>query len=137
MEETDGSDSGADLVGFIVGDDVLTSSIQQRSTVPTTPVSSDLSLRHGRKRQAPEDKPYYEPMEFGPTQETDDEMPDLAELVARNTPANKAAKPAKPRTTYLEEEDDTDESDELPRPSPRRPPAKRKRQVLADSDDDE
>src|SRR5690606_10572320 len=46
MEETDGSDSGADLDDFVVGDDVLTSSNRQRSTGPTTPGSSGLTLRH-------------------------------------------------------------------------------------------
>ncbi|KAK4148511.1 hypothetical protein C8A00DRAFT_38916 [Chaetomidium leptoderma] len=140
MEETDGSDSGADLVDFVVGDDVLTSSNRRGSTSPTTPGSSGLSLRHRRDRQgAAEEKPFYEPMEFDPTQDTDDEMPDLDELVAKTSAkkATKSAKPAKPektRTTYLEEED-TDV--ELPRPSPRRPLAKRRRQVLADSDDDD
>ena len=136
IEETDGSDSGADLDDFIVGDDVLTSSNRQRSTGPTTPGSSGLSPPNKRERNAPTEKPFYEPMEFGPTQGTDDEMPDLGELVARSTPAKKATKPARSRTTYLEEEDGSDD-DELPRPSPRRPLAKRKRPVLADSDDDE
>jgi len=132
MEETDGSDSGADLDDFIVGDDVLTSSNWQGATSPMTPGSSGLSLRHRPEARVREDKPFYEPMEFGPTQETDDEMPDLAELVARSTPAKRTPKS---KTTYLEEEDGTD--DELLRPSPRRPLAKRRRQVLADSDDDE
>jgi ATP-dependent DNA helicase MPH1 len=135
MDETDGSDSGADLDDFVVGDDVLTSSNRQRSTGPTTPGSSDLTLRHRRERRvAAEGKPFYEPMEFNPTQDTDDEMPDLAELVARSTPATKAVVTPKSKTTYLEEED-TD--DDLPRPSPRKPLAKRRRQVLADSDDDD
>jgi ATP-dependent DNA helicase MPH1 len=135
MDETDGSDSGADLDDFVVGDDVLTSSNRQRSTGPTTPGSSGLTLRHRRERRvAAEEKPFYEPMEFNPTQDTDDEMPDLAELVARSTPATKAAVTPKSKTTYLEEED-TD--DDLPRPSPRKPLAKRRRQVLADSDDDD
>jgi ATP-dependent DNA helicase MPH1 len=136
MDETDGSDSGADLDDFVVGDDVLTSSNRQRSTGPTTPGSSGLTLRHRRERRvAAEEKPFYEPMEFNPTQDTDDEMPDLAELVARSTPAKKAAVTTpKSKTTYLEEED-TD--DDLPRPSPRKPLAKRRRQVLADSDDDD
>ncbi|KAG7292365.1 3'-5' DNA helicase [Staphylotrichum longicolle] len=132
MEETDGSDSGADLDDFIVGDDVLTSSIGQRSTGPTTPGSSGLSIRSRAEGRVREDKPFYEPMEFGATQETDDEMPDLAGLVAKSTPAKRTPNA---KTTYFEEEDDTD--NEPPRPSPRRPVAKRRRQVLADSDDDE
>jgi ATP-dependent DNA helicase MPH1 len=136
MEETDGSDSGADLDDFIVADDVLTSSNRQRSTDPTTPSSSGLSLRHRRKGgAAAQEKPFYEPMEFDPTQDTDDEMPDLAGLVAKSTSAKKAPETAASRTTYLDEKDDSD--DDLPRPSPRRPLAKRRRQVLADSDDDD
>lgn len=132
MQETDGSDSGADLDDFIVGDDVLTSSIGQRSTGPTTPGSSGLSIRSRAEGRVREDKPFYEPMEFGATQETDDEMPDLAGLVAKSTPAKRTPNA---KTTYFEEEDDTD--NEPPRPSPRRPVAKRRRQVLADSDEDE
>lgn len=133
MEESDGSDSGADLVDFIVGDDVATSSLRQKSTDPTTPASSSLSLRNRRDGQdAGKEKPFFEPMEFDPTQDTDDEMPDLAGLVARSASASKAKLSAK--VTYLDEDDDSD--DELPQPSPRRPGAKRRRQVVSDSDDE-
>ncbi|KAK4242338.1 hypothetical protein C8A03DRAFT_11437 [Achaetomium macrosporum] len=138
LEETDGSDSGGDLDDFIVADDVLTSRNRQRSADPTTTGSSGLSLRHEDGGQAPVwEKPYYEPIEFDPTQNTtdDDEMPDLAELVAKSTSAKKATEPTKSRAMYTEEEEDT--ADELPRPSPRKPPTKRRRQVLADHDDDE
>jgi ATP-dependent DNA helicase MPH1 len=132
LEETDGSDSGADLDDFIVGDDVLTSSNQQRSTGPITPGSSRLSLKHRHPGAVAGERPFYEPMEFDPTQGTDDEMPDLTELVAKST--KKATGPSKSKATYLEEEDS---EDDLPRPSPRRPQAKRRRRVLADSDDDD
>jgi ATP-dependent DNA helicase MPH1 len=140
LAETDGSDSGADLDDFIVADDVLlSSSNRQRSTGPTTPGSSGLSLRHRDERQASaREKPFYEPMEFDPTQNTtdDDEMPDLADLVARSTSAKEPTDSKhKLRTTYLDEEEDS--ADEPSRPSPRKPPTKRRRQVLADSDDDD
>ncbi len=133
MEMTDGSDSGADLEDFVVGDDFLTSSIRQRSTGPTSPGSSGLSLSHRvKERPAGGEEPFYQPMEFGPTQDSDDDMPDLGELVAKSTSAKKAPKS---RITYIDEEDDSD--DELPLPSPRRPPAKRRRHVLSDSDGDD
>ncbi|KAK3906853.1 hypothetical protein C8A05DRAFT_11444 [Staphylotrichum tortipilum] len=135
LEMTDGSDSGADLDDFIVGDDFVSSSIRQRSTDPTSPGSSALSLSHrGKGRAAAGEQPFYQPMQFGPTQDSDDDMPDLGELVAKSTSAKKAARPPKSRVTYLEEED-TD--DELPLSSPRRPPAKRRRHVLSDSDGDD
>ncbi|KAH6845203.1 hypothetical protein B0I37DRAFT_379452 [Chaetomium sp. MPI-CAGE-AT-0009] len=133
MEETDGSDSGADLDDFIVGDDVFSSSNPQKSIGPATPGSSRLSLRHLHTEQAAaEEKPFYERPEFGSTQDSDDEMPDLAELVAKS--AKKAVGPSKPRVTYLEDEDS---EDDLPQLSPRRPQAKRRRQALPDSDDDD
>ncbi|KAL2158553.1 hypothetical protein VTH06DRAFT_4320 [Thermothelomyces fergusii] len=133
MEETDGSDSGADLDDFIVPDDVFSSGNRQRSTRPTSPGSSSLCLRNRGSEQDPTvERPFYEPIEFGPTQDTDDEMPDLLDLRAQRT--RKAAGPPRSRTTYLEEED-TD--DDLPQLSPRRPQAKRRRQVLADSNDDD
>ncbi|AEO65838.1 uncharacterized protein THITE_36500 [Thermothielavioides terrestris NRRL 8126] len=136
LEETDGSDSGADLADFIVEDDVFTSSNRQRSSGPSTPRSSALTPRHQRKgRAAAEEEPFYQPMEFGPTQDTDDDMPDLTELAAQGTSAKKKATvPPRSRTTYFQD-DDTD--NELPRPSPRKPLAKRRRLVLEDSDDDE
>ncbi|KAK4130432.1 P-loop containing nucleoside triphosphate hydrolase protein [Trichocladium antarcticum] len=135
MEVTDGSDSGGDLADFVVGDDALTSSLGQRSTGLTTPGSSGLSLRHRRGGHvAREEKPFYELMEFDSTQDTDDEMPDLAGLVARSSSAVKPKRPASARISYLDEDDDSD--DTLRRPSPRKPGGKRRRQVLADSDDD-
>lgn len=138
MEETDGSDSGADLDDFIVGDDVFSSSNWQGSNGdPTTPSSSRLSLRHRRTEQvaaAEQEKPFYERPEFGSTQESDDEMPDLAELVAKSAKKPASAGPPKSRVAYRVDEDS---EDELPQLSPRRPQAKRRRQVLSDSDDDD
>ncbi|KAL2263765.1 hypothetical protein VTK26DRAFT_5292 [Humicola hyalothermophila] len=132
MEESDGSDSGGDLADFIVEDDVLTSSLQERPSDPTTPTSG-LSPRNRRgEPSGDKEKPYFEPMQFDPTQDTDDELPDVAGLVARSASASKAKPPA--RITYLDEEDESD--DEPSRPSPRRPGAKKRRQVLEDSDDE-
>ncbi|KAL2154164.1 hypothetical protein VTH82DRAFT_2840 [Thermothelomyces myriococcoides] len=133
MEETDGSDSGADLNDFIVPDDVFSSGNRQRSTGPTSPGPSSLCLRNRRSRlDSTAERPFYEPIEFSPTQDTDDEMPDLFGLHAQST--KKAAGPPRSKMTYLEEEDTDDTRSQL---SPRRPQAKRRRQVLADSNDDD
>lgn len=145
MEETDGSDSGGDLADFVVGDDVLTSSLREvSSSDPLTPGSSGLSLRsRGERRAAIGEKPFFEPMEFEQTQDTDEEMPDLADLVAKSSSASKPKHPPKPRSrmTYLDMDDDDDDDDDigdgLPGSSPRKPqPGKRRRPVLSDSDDE-
>ncbi|KXX79739.1 ATP-dependent DNA helicase MPH1 [Madurella mycetomatis] len=142
MEQPEDSDSGADLADFIVGDDedVFMSSIPQESTRPMTPQSSGLSVRHKPGRRArddgqitPKEKPFFEPMQFGPTQDTDDEMPDVDELVARSVSAKKAKQRADSRAMLF---DGDGSGDTQPRPSPRRPAAKRRRQVMADSDDE-
>ncbi|SPQ18894.1 32b0bc85-a8f0-4eb6-a0cb-5d6af6228510 [Thermothielavioides terrestris] len=136
VAEDDEEQEADDSTDFIVEDDVFTSSNRQRSSGPSTPRSSALTPRHQRKgRAAAEEEPFYQPMEFGPTQDTDDDMPDLTELAAQGTSAKKKATvPPRSRTTYFQD-DDTD--NELPRPSPRKPLAKRRRLVLEDSDDDE
>lgn len=141
MEQPEDSDSGADLADFVVGDDevVFTSSIPQKSTQPMTPRSLGLSMRHKPRRGArddgqitPREKPFFEPIQFGPTQDTDDEMPDVDELVARSVSAKKAKQRAGSRDMLF----DRDDSDDT-RPSPRKPVAKkRRRQVMADSDDE-
>ncbi|KAJ4295834.1 3'-5' DNA helicase [Collariella sp. IMI 366227] len=132
MEETDGFDSGTDLKDFIVGDDVFSSSHCRKSTGPTTPGSLE---RNSRRSRPAKEKPFFEPMEFGLTQDTDDEMPDFDELVGRSVSAKKGKETPRLRTTYLDEEEESD--DDLLEASPLTPPAKRRRQVLVDSDDEE
>ncbi|KAK4143267.1 uncharacterized protein C8A04DRAFT_29084 [Dichotomopilus funicola] len=134
MEDTDGSDSGADLEGFVVGDNVFTSSLPHPTTEPTSTDDSALVLQHrgAANRGAASERPFYEPMEFGPTQDSDDEMPDLSGLAAS---ARKANWPPIAKINFrAEEEDGSDGSSQL---SPRRPMAKRRRRVLVDSDDDD
>ena len=183
MDETDGSDSGADLLGFVVGDDEATSSMRRPlSTSPTTPdLSSSLALDgkklprrtngHAARRQAtPEpvkEKPFFVPMDFAPTQETegdDDDIPELPSLLSTTTaPAVRKTKPAP--LMDLDSDDFDDDFDDWGgggtngsgppgkhQPEKRRdeeneegaiqqqtaaPAPKRRRTVLPDSDDDE
>ncbi|KAK4188376.1 ATP-dependent DNA helicase MPH1 [Podospora australis] len=134
LEETDGSDDGADLVGFVVDDNAaLTSSAQLDPSSPTTPCTPGLTLRHKAQR-ATKENPFFEPVEFDATQETDEEIPDIAELAARSTSAKKRKQTAYAiRDSEGGEEDDEDE-DPSPQPTPRK--AKRRRQLIPDSDDD-
>ncbi|KAK3330231.1 hypothetical protein B0H66DRAFT_51600 [Apodospora peruviana] len=152
MEKTDGSDSGADLEGFVVDDAMATSSMRRRSTSPTTPASSALTI-HGDRRKAVRDqglavtpvgeKPFFVPMQFTQTQEaTDDDMPDFATLVAKSkgtgTPLGQHTRMASTMdmgVQLLEEEDDDDDDDDDDVVI--RTPVKRKRPILADSDDED
>ena len=76
LMDTDGSDDGADLVDFIVGDDMATSSLREpSSTIETLP---DLNSRGANKRE----KPFYVPTEFVPTQDSEG-LPDLGTVSSR------------------------------------------------------
>lgn len=73
--DTDGSDSGGDLVGFVVSDNVPTSSM--RDSQPTSPVSAG---RVTPNRAATKTKPFYEPTAFPATQESEG-VPELDSIV--------------------------------------------------------
>ncbi|KAM3533089.1 hypothetical protein MY4038_003620 [Beauveria bassiana] len=73
--DTDVSDSGADLEGFVVSDNVPTSSMRQSE--PASPIPTGQATPRGA---APKSKPFFEPTTFTATQESD--VPDLASLVA-------------------------------------------------------
>ncbi|KAK0754002.1 hypothetical protein B0T18DRAFT_304610, partial [Schizothecium vesticola] len=70
MDETDGSDDGADLVGFVLDDNEVTSSMQRE--LMTSPLTA---ARRERKRQRKlhtmreDEEDCYVPVEFPPTQE--------------------------------------------------------------------
>ncbi|KAK4168726.1 hypothetical protein QBC43DRAFT_309564 [Cladorrhinum sp. PSN259] len=139
MDDTDGSDSGGDLVGFVVDDDasLFTSSAPQGSTGPTTPGSA-LSLRHKKKKTATEHtpapikrKPFRIPPVLESSQDTDEEMPDIAELAARSVSAKKATSVAVLGSSDGDEDDDDDEPEITPRKS------KKRRHIVGDSDDDD
>lgn len=173
MEKTEDSDSGADLADFVVGDDedvdVFMSSSStitvthhhhhhhksSTGTGPTTPGSSGLGVMgHDKSEKAGQstggERPFFEPMVFGPTQDTDgddddDEMPDVDELVARSASAKKAgtlrvnSRASATMRLHGDDGDGDGSDDTLPRLSQRRPAAaaKRKRRMLADSSEDE
>ncbi|KAK3394820.1 hypothetical protein B0H63DRAFT_462077 [Podospora didyma] len=141
MDETDGSDSGADLDGFVIDDNKVTSSMQRVSTSPSTPGSSAVGAKamggRGRADHSPvrgAERPFFEPMEFPPTQDTDEDMPDIAQLVAMSASKKLAKRRANLRVSELDDEDDDDEPGKSP---VRKPPVKRRCAVLADSDDDD
>ncbi|KAM7222233.1 hypothetical protein V8F06_002260 [Rhypophila decipiens] len=157
VEETDGSDSGADLEGFVVDDDddMANSSMQQRSTSPTTPNQSSLMTPRKKTRKdkenhspgaghdATKEKPYFVPLQFTQTQEdeSDDDMPDFGTMVAaKSKPGrvngdvqNVAVTPPKKDDEEAEEDDDDDVFQRTPVNRKKR----RRLQMIADSDDDE
>ncbi|KAK3996343.1 hypothetical protein QBC44DRAFT_347573 [Cladorrhinum sp. PSN332] len=143
MDETDGSDSGADLVGFVVDDDasLFTSSAPQGPADPVT-TSSALSLRHKNKRRIATEhttpgpakrKAVQLPPVLESTQDTDDEMPDITELAARSVSAKKANATLILGSSDDQEEEDDDE-DEL-QVTPQR--SRKRRHIVVDSDDDD
>ncbi|KAJ6779606.1 hypothetical protein PWT90_06923 [Aphanocladium album] len=71
--DTDGSDSGGDLEGFVVSDNAPTSSMQ-----PTSPLSTEQVTPRGN---ASKFKPFYEPTKFAATQESEG-IPELETLVS-------------------------------------------------------
>ncbi|CAJ2501580.1 Uu.00g044330.m01.CDS01 [Anthostomella pinea] len=162
LELTDEDDDGADLVDFVVGDDVatssnfVTSSIQGRSTSPTSPSTPSTITHHSSAKtgeKPPKPKPYYEPMSFPDTQDDDDDddidMPSMSQLVRNNGPSrNTAAGTSKigSRDVFdIEDEDeedggddDDDDDDDDDGPLQRgRGRLKKNRRVVLDDDEDE
>ncbi|KAH9909305.1 P-loop containing nucleoside triphosphate hydrolase protein [Xylariomycetidae sp. FL2044] len=143
LELTDDSDDGADLEGFVVGDDVATSSNVVPSSLPrhgstssaTTVIpSTPPTGSHVKQRKFKSD--------VNPTQSTqgdsdeDDEVPSMSQLVRDQRSSSIAIMP----DVIEESDDDDDEDDEDLRPlgkgaAPNR--GKRWRTVLEDDDDDE
>ncbi|KAI8632530.1 type III restriction enzyme [Xylariaceae sp. FL1651] len=138
LELTDDSDSGADLEGFVVGDDVatssnfVTSSIQQRSTSPTSPASvpSTASTTYLSTKTKQKSKPYYEPTSFNATQDSEEDVPSMSQLVTdRNLSSGRGTIKKYSRINDI----DVDEEDG---PLPRgRGPQKRKRNVIVDDEE--
>ncbi|KAK3337388.1 hypothetical protein B0T19DRAFT_379677 [Cercophora scortea] len=142
MDESDGSDSGADLIGFVVDDGQATSSMRYRSTSPTTPDSSShrergMHARHATQEtpKPTQEKPFYVPMEFSQTQDTDEDMPDFATLVEKSKSAERVAQRASLAHVGLEDDDEGGHK-RKERVGNKSPPAKRRgRLILEDSDD--
>lgn len=142
VEDTDGSDDGADLVDFVVSDDRVESSMRCRGS--STPGSSSprprpeagSSLREGLK-QTPQAKRFSAPIEFAPTQETDD-FPTVGELVGTASSSKKAPEAKKTDLSWLESDEevmlDHSDQDVVRRPVGHGP---RRRPTVPESDDDD
>ncbi|KAI0460234.1 hypothetical protein F5B21DRAFT_453802 [Xylaria acuta] len=133
LELTDDSDSGADLEGFVVGDDVatssnfVTSSIRRRSTSPTSPMSvlsvASTTASLATKPKEQKKTPYYQPASFPATQDSEDDMPSMSQMVRDRRPD---------KTSSFEDIDDDDEENE---PQSRGRGPQRKRALVVDDED--
>lgn len=92
-QESDGSDFGSDLAGFIVSDNKTASSLQ--GSPATSP-----SFTSEQTPKADKEKRFFVPTTFSATQESDDDMPDVDALVGKkrsvqstNAPTNRPKKP--------------------------------------------
>ncbi|KAI1369361.1 hypothetical protein F5Y08DRAFT_151758 [Xylaria arbuscula] len=145
LELTDDSDSGADLEGFVVGDDVATSSNFVTSSIHSTSLTSPMSVGstastvtglapRGQQQQQPGKKPFYEPASFPATQDSDDEIPSMSQIVRDRKTGG--ARFSQHVSSSMEDIDDDDDEDEnaLPR---RRGPEGRKRRIVDDDDSDD
>lgn len=144
IDHTDGSDSGADLADFVVGDDQLISSIPSslpsfQSTAPTSRspqsrlLSSTGKVAQVSDRPSTEDARFSGWMDLTATQDSNGDLPDIEELFSRKA-ADKMAKRKVPPADIsddeeLEAEDDGDDV-------VRKPVATKRRRILADSDDE-
>ncbi|KAI1760343.1 P-loop containing nucleoside triphosphate hydrolase protein [Hypoxylon sp. FL1150] len=123
LELTDDSDNGSDLEGFVVGDDVATSSNfaptssiptrKRRSTSPTSPpTSSAVSSSPPKKKQQRQQQkkpPHHEPARFTATQDSDDDdtdIPSMSQFMRNRLAASR------PSTSHVHNGDDIDDSDE-------------------------
>lgn len=143
LELTDESDDGSDLVDFVVGDDVATSSNmvtsslsirRGRSTSPTSP-SSTINGLTARPTVGPTSRPRYEPAQIIlSTQESDDDdMPSMSQLVSRK-------RVSKPASSSSDEEDNGNDDDDTDVPVRKQSAADRrgkKRRMVLDEDDEE
>ncbi|KAI0842979.1 P-loop containing nucleoside triphosphate hydrolase protein [Hypoxylon sp. FL0890] len=136
LELTEDSDNGSDLEGFVVGDDVATSSNavptssmsiltrRRRSSTSPTSQSTPSTIRgsgHSRKKhkETTQKKPvYYEPTHFDATQDSmdddDDAIPSMSQLVRSRRASEKTATtsaagvtiPTSPTNSEDEDEED-------------------------------
>ncbi|KAJ4163405.1 hypothetical protein LMH87_005139 [Akanthomyces muscarius] len=74
--DTDGSDSGGDLLGFVVSDNAPSSSM--RHSQPTSPISTGQATP---RATATKSKPFFEPTTFNATQESEG-MPELDSILS-------------------------------------------------------
>ena len=140
LELTDDSDSGADLEGFVVGDDVATSSNFVSSSIHSTFLTSPISVRstastvtgvapRGQQQQKRK-KPFYEPQSFPATQDSDDDIPSMSQIVRDRKKSS--GRISQQISSSMEDIDDEDDENMPPR---RRGPEGRKRTIVDDDDD--
>lgn len=158
MDETDGSDDGADLEGFVVDDDMATSSVVPTSSA--APHSSLLTPKNKRSKArtdhstdadgggvSAKEKPYFVPMQFPLSQDSADDLPDLETMVARSKPGGgkdgtrqsngvRKGTVATPQTSPKAAAED-DEDDDIFQRTPVNRKKRRRLPVLPDSDDDD
>lgn len=102
--ETDGSDSGGDLLDFVVSDDHPVSSIQPTSSTLAT---SPIVISSAGPRPKGVARPYYVPTEFPGTQESVDSLPDLDGVLMSSK--------GKKVLGFVDPEDDGSDVDATPR----------------------
>jgi len=145
IHETDGSDSGADLVDFVVGDDEVTSSMMRShlSTSPTT-CSSLPGPSHrskGARGVGPgrtdhgKAKPIFDLVSLTQTQDSEEDLPELSVLMERS--AKSKEKKRKSILIGLDEDDDEDDVQDGVDGARNAVANKKRRAIVDDSDDDE
>ncbi|OIW35270.1 P-loop containing nucleoside triphosphate hydrolase protein [Coniochaeta ligniaria NRRL 30616] len=141
INDTDGSDSGADLEDFVVGDDQVISSIPsslpsfQSTALTSGSPASGLPSSTSKGAQLSdgaltEDARLPGWMDVTPTQDSNRDLPDIDELFNMGS-GGKAAKRKTSPVDISEDETEVDDDDVV-----RRPAATKRRRVLADSDDE-
>jgi ATP-dependent DNA helicase MPH1 len=137
INDTDGSDSGADLVDFLVGDDEPLSSMPSLQSTTITSSLPPSRLPPSRSKgptlsvvATPPIRGDYSPgwMDLTPTQDSNGGLPDISELLT----TGKTAATSKRKPSCVELSDDEPDADDVVR----RPVASKRRRVLADSEDD-
>jgi ATP-dependent DNA helicase MPH1 len=139
INDTDGSDSGADLEDFIVGDDELISSIPsslpsfQSTALTSRSPQSRLDSSTG-KAALPLDPQPAGWMDLTATQDSIGDLPDIEELFSRKGGGKEAKRKTSPADTSSD--DGLDVEDDEQDAAVRRPAATKRRRVVDDSDDD-
>ncbi|KAI1433631.1 type III restriction enzyme [Xylaria sp. CBS 124048] len=142
LELTEDSDGGTDLEGFVVGDDVatssnfVTSSIHRRSTSPIHPPfasSSPTCLTPIPKPQKM--KPYYVPTSFGAIQDSDDDLPSMSQVIRDKKLGSGGVSQKPSRIKDTDEEEEAVEEDQPPQRW--RGGQSRQRHLVVDDDDSE
>lgn len=115
------SDDGSDLGDFVVSDNAATSSLRQ------SPCTSPTSLSQITPRESTKEKPFFVPTQFPATQESDDGIPELNDLVE--------SKENRKRNRVVENDSDDDEDGESREPAAKHV-ARSRRRIVDDSEED-